>query len=137
MLMYNWNTMFAAANGSPVEVCRILRMIVTNQIPRNLHDPIMPYVGKSFLGESFLVHPDMLVYNMYQYPHKDIVQYLALASLRPLADYLATGLITVPSDDTGIEPELLDYYILTNGLLGTKEGNIGFRYEEMSKQTVH
>lgn len=137
MLMYNWNKIYDTAGGSAVEVSRIVRMLVLKQVPKNKFDPIFRYGGIDFSGESFLIHPDMLMYNAYKHSYKDIVQYLALASLRPIADYLASGLITLPIEFTGIQPELLVAYAQQSDLLGLDRGSVVFRYEEVGQQTVH
>jgi len=135
--MYNWNKIYDIAGGSAVEVSRIVRMIVQKQVPKNKFDPLFRYAGEDFSGESFLIHPDMLMYNAYKHSYKDIVQYLALASMRPIADYLATGILTLPIESTGMPAEIVHAYAQQSDLMGIQNGSVLFRYEEMSEQTVH
>ena len=137
MLLYNWNIVYELSGGSAVEITRIFRMLVLAQIPKNKFDPLYRYEGVDFSGESFLVHPDMLAYNTHKHSHKDICQYLALASLRPLADYLASGLVRLPVDMLEIDLDVLLTYVQQNELIGLKGANVLFKYEELSEQSVH
>ena len=70
-------------------------MMVNNEVPRNKYDKTYKFANMRFIGESFLVHPDVLLYNSYKYSHVEVAQYLALASLRPLSDYLTSGKTTL------------------------------------------
>ena len=137
MFMYNWTKIYDITGGSAVEITRLVRMVINKQIPDNKFDPIYRYYGQDYSGESFLVHPDMLMYNAHKHSHKDICQYLALASLRPIADYLASGLVSIPIECVPIEPDSLLAYVQQNELLALESGVLKFRYEEISEQTVH
>jgi len=133
MLLYNWNKIFKTAEGSPFAVFLIFKMMTTASIPRNKYDRIYKYANISFSGESFLVHPDVLLFNAYKYEYSEIAQYLALASMRPYADYLATGKTTLDSLLCEVVPELFD----ENRLLFIEDGDIHFLYEEVTKEKIH
>lgn len=130
MFLYNWNKIFSEANGSLREINRIFKMMVEHQIPVNRYDKIYKYSTINFIGESFLVHPDVLLYNAYQYDLREISQYLALASVRSLADYLAYGKTTVDLLEVPVSQEL--YY--DNRLLYVEDGHLHFLYEEVPKE---
>ena len=133
MLLYNWQKIFEEANGDASNVFRIFKMIVTDQLPINKYDKIYKFSHLTFLGQSFLVHPDVLLYNSYKHSHVEIAQYLALASLRPYADYLATGKTTLDSILCTVAPELYT----ENRLLSIEDNQIHFLYEEVPTENIH
>ena len=133
MLLYDWNKIFEVAEGNTFTIFIIFRMITHRLIPNNKYDPIFEFSKKSFTGESFMVHPDILLFNAYKYDYRDIAQYIALASLRPYSDYLTTGKID-------LDPYLvdLDYELFKdNSLLRFEEDSIHFIYEEVPKEKLH
>ena len=99
--------MFEASEGSPLALFIIFKMLVTGAVPRNKYDNIYKYAGKHFNGESFLVHPDLLLHYAYKYEYREIAQYLALASMRRYADYAATGKTTLDLLECEVDQELL------------------------------
>lgn len=133
MLFYDWKKMFEAAEGSPLALFVIFKMLVTNAIPRNKFDDIYKYAGKHFNGESFLIHPDVLLHNAYKHDYRDIAQYIALASIRPYADYLVTGEPTLDLLQCEVDQELFE----DNSLLTIKDGKVHFLYEEVKQENIH
>lgn len=128
MLFYNWPKIFTAAEGNPVECVKIVRMMVNGTIPKNTYDPLYLYSTVNFSGESFLLHPDVLLFNAFRYPVKDIAIYLSLASLRSLAEYMASGAIHLPLTMSPVDPlEHLDDP--SSGLITVDSDNIHFLYE--------
>lgn len=125
--------MFETAEGSPFAVFLIFRMMVTSSIPSNKYDRIYKYTNVNFSGESFLAHPDVLLYNAYKYEYIEIAQYLAVASLRPYGDYLATGKTTLDSILCTVAPELYT----ENRLLSIEDNQIHFLYEEVPTENIH
>jgi hypothetical protein len=95
MLLYDWGKIFSTADGNPRICLQIVKMMTYKEVPKNKYDPIYSFAQKDFSGSSFLVHPDLLVYNAYRYPSRDIAIYLAMASLRSVADYKISGKTTV------------------------------------------
>ena len=128
MLLYNWNRIFETCKGSPFEIVRVFKMLVDKQLPRNKYDELYKYSHINFSGQSFLVHPDVLLYQAYKYSYRDICVYIALASLRSYGDYKAYG-------KTTLDPLLLteDPYIFLNNnrLLSLENGEIHFLHEEV------
>ena len=133
MLFYDWKKMFEASEGNPLALFIIFRMIVTKAIPKNKYDDIYKYAGKHFTGESFLVHPDVLLYNSYKYSYREIAQYLAVASMRPYADYAITGDTTLDLLQCEIETEFFE----GNSLLRIEDGKVHFLYEEVKQENIH
>ena len=125
--------MFEAAEGSPLAVFIIFKMLVTRAIPKNKYDDIYKYASKHFNGESFIVHPDVLLHNSYKHDYREIAQYLALASLRPYADYLVTGDTTLDLLQCEVDQELFK----DNSLLHIKKGKVHFLYEEVKQENIH
>ena len=133
MLFYDWEKIFNAADGNPKTMYTILKMVYLKEIPKNKHDKLFKYAGKSFIGTSFLVHPDVLLYNAYKHSFREIAQYLALASLRPYADYAVTGDTTLDLDLVEIPVEL--FY--DNSLLYIEDDKLHFLYEEVKPENIH
>jgi hypothetical protein len=113
MLLYNWNKVFMESKGDVFEIFRIIKMIAEDELPDNKYDKIYKYSDVNFKGESFLLHPDVLIFNRYKHSYREIAQYLGLASLRSLAEYTTTGKITLDLFLVDIDLEL----ILQNSLL--------------------
>ena len=133
MLFYDWKKMFEASEGSPLAIFVILKMLVTNAVPINKYDNIYKYAMKSFVGESFLLHPDVLMHNAYKHDYREIAQYIALASMRPYADYLATGTITLDLLQCEVDRELFN----DNSLLRIEDNKVHFLYEEVKQENIH
>ena len=133
MLFYDWKKMFDAADGNPLAIFIIFKMLVTRAIPKNKYDDIYKYASKHFNGESFIVHADVLLHNSYKHDYREIAQYLALASLRPYADYLVTGDTTLDLLQCEVDQELFK----DNSLLHINNGRVHFLYEEVKQENIH
>ena len=126
MLLFDWKKIYEETNGSPKEIIRVFRMLTENRIPQNKYDKIYRYYQQNFKGESFLVHPERLLYNGYRFTYKEMAVYIAFASIRPLADYLATHKISL--DPFVVSTNLLQFTD-NNRLLKYEDEEIHFRYE--------
>lgn len=132
MLLYNWKKIFLATDGSPYDIVLIFKMMTKGLIPQNKYDRIYKYYIQDFSGTSYLVHPDVLLYNLYKYEYREVAQYLALASLRSYADYLSTNDSTLPLHHAPMDRELFD----NNRLLSIDDDTIHFIYEEVTETTT-
>lgn len=130
LLLYDWQKIYEKGKGDASNIFRIFKMIATDEIPQNKYDKIYKYSHISFVGDAFLVHPDVLLYNAYKYSHIEVAQYLAVASLRPLSDYLATGKISLDFKLLEIDFSLLE----DNSLLHSDGESIHFKYEEVPQE---
>jgi len=133
MLFYNWEKIFETSEGNPQTMYSIVKMMYLNEIPKNKYDKIYKYANKSFIGQSFLLHPDVLLYNSYKHSFREIAQYLALASVRPYVDYVTTGELTLDLDLVEIPLELFT----DNSLLHVEDGKLHFLYEEVKQENIH
>ena len=130
LFLYDWQKIYEKSRGDASSIFAIFKMIVNNEVPRNKFDKTYKFSNLRFIGDSFLVHPDVLLYNSYKYSHVEVAQYLALASLRPLSDYLTTG-------RTSLERNLLELdisFFEDNRLLNIQEDKIIFEYEEVPQE---
>ena len=102
-------------------------MLVNEEVPKNNLDPIYKYYRKDFTGNSFLLHPDVLLYNAYKYSTRDVAIYASLASVRSYARYLVDGTITLDLREAPVNPrDYLDNW----GLITVAENNVlHFLYE--------
>ena len=133
MLLYDWNKIFEVADGNTFTIFMIFKMITAKLVPENKYDPIFELSKQSFEGESFMIHPDILLFNAYKYEYREIAQYLALCSLRPISDYQATGKIDLDTWRVDLDYELFK----DNSLLRIEEDTIHFVYEEVPKEKIH
>jgi len=133
MLLFDWKKVFDTAAGSIYNCNLIMEMLVKGSIPRNKYDPIYTFSQKNFSGNSFLVHPEFLLYHSHKYEQKEICMYYALASLRSLSDYYASNKTTL--DPLHCPVDLDD--IKDNRLLIVLEDEITFIYEEATLETLH
>ena len=127
MLLYNWTKIFETCEGNVLEMVIVLKMLVEKQIPNNRFDRIYKYSNIDFKGESFLLHPDVLLYNCYQYGYKDVCIYVGLASLRSYAEYKAFGKITLDVLHLPIDPFI---FLNNHSLLWVKNDQVHFLHEE-------
>jgi len=133
MLLYNWKKIFLVAEGHPSSIFTIFEMMVKNSVPKNRYDPIYKYYETDFSGKSFLAHPDVLLYNSFRHSRQDIAIYLAMASLRSFAEYLASGDTTIGLLELPLDP----FSYLTNTddrLLYIEDDRVHFLYEEVPQE---
>ncbi len=134
MLLYNWKKIFETAEGNPLAIFIIFRMITTEHVPLNKYDKTYRYSNTNYKGDSFIVHPDILLYYAYKYEYAEIAQYLGLASMRPLADYKATGKLSLDLNLLEVDISLFE----DNSLLHIDdEFQLHFKYEEVPKEKIH
>lgn len=134
MLLFSWKKVFYHAQGKPSEIIRIIRMLTYKELPTTKRDKIYKYSSINFSGDNFLAHPEVLLYNAYQHSQRDIGIYIALASLRSSAAYLAHGVLTLDLLHSPVNP--VDY-LQEPSLLPIEDGKIHFLYEEVDNQTKH
>ena len=133
MLLFDWKKVFDTAAGSIYNCNLIMEMLIKGSIPKNKYDPIYTFAQKNFSGNSFLVHPEFLLYHSHKYEQKEICMYYALASLRSLSDYYASNKTTLDPLHCPVD---LDE-IKDNRLLIVLEDEITFIYEEATLETLH
>ena len=133
MVLYNWQKIFEASDGNPFIIFIIFRMLIGKEIPQNKYDKLYEFSKHNFSGESFMLHPDILLFNAYKHEYTDIAQYIGLCSLRPFEDYKATGKIDLDLLTVDIDHELFT----DNSLLRTEGDDLHFMYEEVPKEKLH
>jgi len=134
MLLYDWKKIFEASAGNVNAILLIFKMLVNKETPKNKRDKIYMFSAMDFSGESFLLHPDVLLYNSYKYSNRDVAQYLAIASFRSLAEYKIDGELAL--DIVYLSNSLLEF-INENSLLRIKGDKIHFIYEEVNQKEIH
>ena len=128
MLLYNWNKVFKTCKANPPEIIRVFKMLVDKDLPLNKYDPVYKYSNIDFSGQSFLVHPDVLLYQLYKYSYRDVCIYIAFAALRSYGEYQASGKITLDLLHLQLDPEI---FINNNRLLWLEGDDIHFLHEEV------
>ncbi len=120
MIQYNWGRVKRQAKGSDKEILHIMDSIVWGNTRTNRHTV---HKWKDYLGLSFLLEPELLLTKSYTASDREIVEYIELASYRPLAEYLLTGKTTL---DFRTIPDSRN---ITNQLLTIENNEVRFKYE--------
>ena len=133
MLLFDWSKVYDSAQGNIVQCNMVMEMIIKKSLPRNRFDPLYKYSNINFIGNNFMVHPDVLLFNAYKYSQKEIAVYYALISLRNIAEFRTIKKITL---DPAFCPVELDS-IRENRLLRIDNDSIHFIYEEVKQENIH
>ena len=133
MFLFDWKKVYDTAEGNVSRCNMIMEMLIKKQIPNNKYDPIYSYSQMSFMGISFMLHPDVLLFNSYKYSTRDISVYYALASLRSLPEYVVSQKTTLDVLHLPVPLET----ITQNRLLRLEEDDIHFLYEEVTQENTH
>ena len=133
MLLFDWSKVYDSAQGNIVQCNMVMEMIIKKSLPRNRFDPLYKYSNINFIGNNFMVHPDVLLFNAYKYSQKEIAVYYALISLRNIAEFRTIKKITL---DLAFCPVELDS-IRENRLLRIDNDSIHFIYEEVKQENIH
>ena len=131
MVLFNWKKIYREAQGSTVKCVEILDMITYKKVPFNSYDPLYRYRNKNFSGDSFLLQPEILLENGFRYSPREIAVYVAVASRRKLADYVAFGEKTLSINHAPQVNKLIE----DNRLLYMEGNQIHFVYEEAQRRT--
>ena len=131
MVLFNWKKVYQEAEGSAVKCLQIIDMITYKKIPFNSYDPLYRYRNKSFSGDSFLLQPEILLENGFRYSPREVAIYIAVASRRKLANYVAFGEKTLSIDHAPQVNKLIE----DNRLLYIEGSKIHFVYEEAQRRT--
>jgi hypothetical protein len=133
LFLFDWKKVYDTAEGNVSRCNMIMEMLIKKQIPNNKYDPIYSYSQMSFTGISFMLHPDVLLFNSYKYSTRDISVYYALASLRSLPEYVVSQKTTLDVLHLPVPLET----ITQNRLLRIDGDNIHFLYEEVTQENTH
>ena len=133
MFLFDWKKVYDTAEGNVSRCNMIMEMLIKKQIPENKYDPIYSYSQLNFQGSSFLLHPDVLLFNSYKYTTRDISVYYALASLRSLPQYVVSQKTTLDVLHLPVPLET----ITENRLLVLEGDDIHFLYEEVTQENIH
>lgn len=124
MILYDWRKINRAANRKASEIIFIFSIITYNRIPKDFRDPVIKYSERNFTGQSFMKNPELLLESTAS--DKEKAQYIALASLRNLADYITFKTLTLDLINVPVRTELF----INNQLLAVKSEVIHFKLEE-------
>ena len=135
MLLYDWQKIFTVSAGKPSTIFLIFEMLVKKSVPKNTFDPIYRFSDLNFTGDSFLAHPDVLLYNSFRHTRRDVALYMALASMRSLAEFLVNDKTTLDLLECPIDPfEHLEQP--DDRLLYIEDDQLHFLYEEVPKEKI-
>ena len=129
MLFFGWRKILRKAGVSSKRIFLAFKAHASKRLPKNKYDPIFPYYGLDFSGESFMLNPYELVSNSFRWKPKELAEYIGLASLRSYSQYQITGERTL---DLFHSP--VDHHNINNRLLLVRDGKIHFYYEEEPKR---
>lgn len=128
MILYNWSTILRVTGGDPNSILEIISLLTYPKIPNNRYDPLYKISQVDWTGESFLLHPEKMLEMRNKVPLVKLAEYVAVASFRSYAHYLATGDRTLEKNLCPASPQLIN----NNRLLSTVNGKIYFCWEEVT-----
>lgn len=88
MIFYDWNKISRVTKKDPKKLKLLIGHIMTGK--RRLISPLHPNLWlftNTWKGDSFLIHPEILLHNLNSKNLKYLPQYLELASYRSFIDY--------------------------------------------------
>lgn len=129
MILYNWKKVKEKAINNSFSILDIIFYITYKPKPLNKFDISYKLSQINWIGTSFLINPEKIFENRINYTTKELIQYIALASLRNYADYKATNEISLWRLKTSISDKTLN----SNRLLTLdKKDRIHFLLEEVT-----
>jgi len=127
MIKYNWQKVYATAEGKSSKVVDIIHYITHRPVPKNNYDFLAKRLGLiDWDGDSFLLNPNAIFENRHLYEDNEIAEYVALASFRSLSEYIVTKRKTLSERDCPVDTGELH----NNKLLSVHNGEIYFKWEE-------
>jgi len=123
MIQYDWNRVKKQADNKSKNIILIISAITwPTNMPSIAQKRINPFLNKDFFGDSFLLYPEKLLEHKYVIPNKEIVEYIALASRRSIAEYSWNGTKTL---DIRLAPFIPE----NNRLITIENSTVHFKYE--------
>lgn len=128
MTLFNWHRIFRLSQGNVSKILTIMEYVILKEIPDSLYSDTIQLIDKDLSGESFLLNGDLLLNVRYKYSDRELVEYIALAARRNLADFMLKHTKTL---DTLLVPNKLLSQCRHNRLLYEDSGKIHFLLEEV------
>lgn len=127
MILYNWNSIVKSSKGNVNDIITILRIITYKITPKNYYDKTFKFYQKNFGGNSFLLHPEILLTKgRSQFSEKEVAEYVGVASFRNYYEYKSKGTITLDLIHCPVSQDRIN----ENRLLKIEDGCIHFYFEE-------
>jgi hypothetical protein len=130
MIRYSLQRILLYAGRSSKRIVLAFKAASTTRVPKNRFDPLYAFCHTDFSGQSFMHNPQELLYNSFRWTHKEVAQYIILASYRNFADYLVTGEKSLSL----LHVSVSEATIKQNRLLYVDKGRIYFYYEEVTQR---
>jgi len=135
MIYYNWNRVFRHTGGKPTAIVEVIDLITKSTIAASIYDiKIKKYNLCDFEGNatSFLVNPELLLFEQSGFKKADVAMYIALASHRPIAMYTAFRKTTLDVLHCPVPLETLNK--IDKRLLFIDGDSIHFVFEESNRK---
>ena len=127
LILYNWPKIVSNSNGRVSKMLEILSHLTFRLLPENEEDFRYQISRQDWSGDSFLLNPSKIFIHRHQFKHREIAEYVALASLRSYAEYKATRKTTLNLIECPVE----QVQIKDNRLLSFWNNEIYFCWEEV------
>jgi len=134
MIQYNWHKVFRATGGNSLEILRVIKMLTYSEIVVNKYDKLKKYENFDFKSNptSFLVNPELLYEAQNSFRSGELARYIALASCRSLADYLAFKTVTLSLYHSPVSLDVIGD--INNKLLFIQDNQVHFVFEELRRK---
>ena len=133
MFLFSWKKIYKNTGGNVGSIFLVFDMLVKNKVPKNKYDRIYKFYDKDYSGQCFIENPNKLLDNAHKYTHKEVVQYVALASFRRYSEYLSNQKTTLSLVESPVDYEIIQ----KNRLLSIDiHSEIHFLYEKSYDEEI-
>jgi hypothetical protein len=130
MILFNWAKIYEKSNGKVSRIIDIVKYLTYRPLAATKHDPAYSYSTIDWSGDSFLVNPELLFIYEKQYKLKEIAQYVGIAGLRNLNDFIVFGKRTLDLAHSPVGKDIIN----KNRLLSVVDDSIHFKWEEVTRR---
>lgn len=130
MILYNWKKIYKKSKGNPKKILLIVKYITYRPLPNNKDDIVFQLYGINWSGNSFLLRPEKIFENIRDYSHKELAEYVGLASFRSYAEYKVNKKTTIDLLHCPVKIDTIN----NNRLLTIENDVVHFKWEDTEKK---
>jgi len=130
MILFDWKKIYRQSRGNCSVVVNLIEYITYKPFPPNKQHRAYAWQEEDWSGISFMVKPELFLHHRRQYKEKELAQYVGIAALRNLSDYIMLGKTTL---DLTLSP-VGEAALKNNRLLTIVDNEIYLKWEEVAKE---
>lgn len=130
MIMFDWKKIYKQSRGNCSVVVNLIEYITYKPFPNTKQHRAYSWQEEDWSGSSFMIKPELFLYHRRKYKEKELAQYVGIAALRNISDFIMLGKTTL---DLTLSP-VSQATIKDNRLLTIKDDEIYLKWEEVTKE---